>query len=206
MDKKTPEPTANADSDLGVPSTDRSKAFRKKLQESPAALERWEIVASRDTKARVRAISLVEGLTPGVAAEALLGLGIEAYASSLGMDMTTLDQLADPEQRQAVLANRSQAASHLLPTQTPSAQASAGPEWDAGAARSMGFAAPSMDPTPQGVYLGSSPLVKSLATYSSRTSPSEGAAENTPHSPPPPASASAMLQGLFDRSKTRKQR
>lgn len=202
--KKSPEPSADADSDLWAPSTERTKAFRKKLQESPAALTRWEIVASSETKARVRTISAIEGLTAGVAAEALIGLGIEAYASSQGFDLTTLDRLADPEQRHAVVAELSMLAAPALGV--PSASANAGASWSAGASRAMNFAAAAPDTASQGAFLGAPPLVKSLATYSSRSNPTENRTESTLTPPSPPASASAMLQGLFDRSKTRKQR
>lgn len=62
--------------------TKRSKAFRDRLAET--SLTRWEIVASEETKDNVRKIARIEGLTPGVAADALLGLGIEAYLNTPG--------------------------------------------------------------------------------------------------------------------------
>ena len=60
--------------------TKRAKAFRERLGSSD--LSRWEIYTSESTKNKVRAIAKVEGLTAGVAAEALLRLGIDAYRAA----------------------------------------------------------------------------------------------------------------------------
>lgn len=63
-----------------APSTERAEAFRKRLAEG--SMTRWEIMASDKTRAEVRAIARIEGMSPGLAAEALLSLGVEAYHRS----------------------------------------------------------------------------------------------------------------------------
>ena len=60
--------------------TKRAKAFRERLGSSD--LSRWEIYTSESTKNKVREIAKAEGLTAGVAAEALLRLGIDAYRAA----------------------------------------------------------------------------------------------------------------------------
>lgn len=59
------------------PDTARVQLFRDKLAE--ADLTRYEIYASSQTKADIRDIARQEGLSTGVAAEALLKLGIAQY-------------------------------------------------------------------------------------------------------------------------------
>jgi hypothetical protein len=63
------------------PSTERAKAFRDRLEKT--SVTRWEIFANEATKNRVRDIARLENLTAGVAAEALLELGIEAYVAGM---------------------------------------------------------------------------------------------------------------------------
>lgn len=60
--------------------TKRAKAFRERLGSSD--LNRWEIYTSESIKNQVRGIAKSEGLSSGVAAEALLRLGIEAYRAT----------------------------------------------------------------------------------------------------------------------------
>lgn len=71
---RAPEKLAKA------PSTERAQAFRKRLAEG--SMTRWEIMGSEKTRDQVRAIAKIEGLSAGLAAEALLSLGIEAYHRS----------------------------------------------------------------------------------------------------------------------------
>ena len=66
--------------------TKRAKAFRERLGSSD--LSRWEIYTSEFIKNEVRSIAKSEGLTSGVAAEALLRLGIDAYKIA-GTDSAT---------------------------------------------------------------------------------------------------------------------
>lgn len=61
-------------------STKRATAFRDRL--GGQGIKRWEIFASEQTRASVREIAAAENLSAGVAAEALLSLGIEAYRST----------------------------------------------------------------------------------------------------------------------------
>ena len=63
----------------GSLSTDRARAFRDRLEQT--SVTRWEIFVSEVTKDRVREIARLENLTAGVAAEALLELGVEAYVA-----------------------------------------------------------------------------------------------------------------------------
>ena len=75
MSKKLLSQSANS------PSTDRARAFRDRLEQT--SLTRWEIFVTEVTKSRVREIARLENLTAGVAAEALLELGVEAYVAGM---------------------------------------------------------------------------------------------------------------------------
>ena len=78
------KPTPESDEELAKVfdpgRTKRAKAFRERLGSSD--LSRWEIYTSESTKNEVRVIAKAEGLTAGVAAEALLRLGIDAYRAA----------------------------------------------------------------------------------------------------------------------------
>lgn len=59
--------------------TRRAKEFRVRLAASD--IKRWEVYTTDGVKKRVRGIAASEGLSAGVACEALLNLGIATYLS-----------------------------------------------------------------------------------------------------------------------------
>jgi hypothetical protein len=159
---------------ISAPSSERAKAFRDRLGEME--LTRWEIVASEETKLKVRTIANAEGLTSGVAAEALLQLGIEAY-----------DALRRPV-ASAALA-------------TPPSDSAQGIKKRA-FALSREAQEPGMAAMPQQVPVVLS--AKSLAAYTTRSQPGQGGRSAPPSSED--RKAAAPLQGFFDRAKQRKPR
>lgn len=58
-------------------STERAKQFRQRLASDQ--LRRWEIFVSDKTREEVKDIAKIEDLSPGIAAQSLLALGVETY-------------------------------------------------------------------------------------------------------------------------------
>ena len=174
MPKPPIKPTSSS-----APSSERAKAFRDRLDQME--LTRWEIVASEETRLKVRSIASDEGLTAGVAAEALLQLGIEAY------DALQRPTWVDVQEQGLGEPSIDRAFRPALRAPAPPTPAAAMP-------------APLAD-----LPVAGTPVVlsaKSLASYTTRSQPGPARSGSTPA--PGGAKASAPLQGFFDRAKQRK--
>lgn len=73
------------------PKTKRVKNFRERLAD--ASLSRYEIYASDDTKKAIREIAKAEELSTGVAAEALIQLGIEQYKTQKNLSIESVNSV-----------------------------------------------------------------------------------------------------------------
>lgn len=163
---------------------DRLERFRG--QQGASQHSRYEILATEETKAVVREIAKAENLTPAVAAEALLNMGIDLYlqqaASATGIAPLSVAPLRwpAPVEAQPLAADVLRSAAPRL---SPSGSALVG----------------STDPA---VAATLAPALKSLKAYSTRT-PSSAPASSTDSSPPS-TKAAAAVRGFFERAQARK--
>lgn len=155
--------------------------YRDRLKSSPDELSRWEIVASDHTRSEVKRIARENNISPGVAADAILGLGLEAY-----------------KQRGALLASANLVAAPATPfLGAVTASLAAEPK------RSMSAHAFTASSSSVNASAGAEALTKPLATYSSRLA----ATSTSPADPAPPGvDATTPLDGFLAKALARKKR
>lgn len=155
--------------------------YRDRLKSSPDELSRWEIVASDHTRSEVKRIAKENNISPGVAADALLGLGLEAY-----------------KQRGALLASASASASEAAMPAPFVGSVSASLSLESRRSISPQAFAASLNAS-----TGAEALTKPLATYSSRLAATSSTSAD---SAPPGVSATTPLDGFLAKALARKTR